>query len=69
MGAFLQSVPTQAVELDNASRGIAEVEKAIKSFEKRDFERCAEQLTRAHDGHPELPPPHAFFAKLAVLSK
>ena len=50
-------------------RGIAEVGQAIKSFEKHDFGRCIEQLTRAHRGHPELPPPHALFAKLAFTSK
>ena len=62
-----QTGPTQAVELDQASRGIAEVELAIKSFEKREFDLCIQQLTKARAAHPELAPPQALFAKLAFL--
>ncbi len=59
--------PTQAVELDQASRGLADVQSAIKSFEKRDFELCVQQLAQAWAAHPDLLPPHALFAKLAFL--
>jgi len=62
------SGPTPAVELDDASRSILEVKEAIKSFEKRDFDACLKQLAQARKAHPELPPPHALFAKLAFLS-
>jgi len=56
------------VEIDDASRSIFEVKEAIKSFEKRDFDACLKQLAQARKAHPELPPPHALFAKLAFLS-
>ena len=62
------SGPTQGVELDPSSRAIADVELAIKSFEKHDFERCIQQLVKARAAHPELPPPHALFAKLSFLA-
>jgi tetratricopeptide (TPR) repeat protein len=58
----------QAVELDDATRSILEVKAAIRSFEKRDFDACKKQLAQAGKAHPELPPPHALFAKLAFLS-
>ena len=67
-GRITASGPTQAVELDAASRSILEVEQAIKSFEKREFEVSLKQLAEARKAHPELPPPHALFAKLAFLS-
>jgi tetratricopeptide (TPR) repeat protein len=60
--------PGPAVEIDEASRSILDVKQAIKSFEKRDFDVCLAQLTLARKAHPELPPPHALFAKLAFLS-
>jgi tetratricopeptide (TPR) repeat protein len=62
------SGPTQATELDGASRSITDVEQAVKSFEKRDFDLCIQQLTKARKAHPELPPPHALLAKLAFMS-
>ncbi len=62
------SGPRPAIELDDASRSIGEVKEAIKSFEKRDFDACLKQLAQARKAHPELPPPHALFAKLAFLS-
>ena len=46
-----------------------EVEQAIKSFEKREFDACLKQLVEARSRRiPSLPPPHALFAKLAFLS-
>ena len=56
------------MELDPATRAMVGVELAIHSFEKRDFEGCIRQLTKARESHPELPPAHALFAKLAFLS-
>jgi tetratricopeptide (TPR) repeat protein len=60
--------PTSAADLGDAARSIADVEQAVKSFEKRDFDACLQQLVKAVKAHPELPPPHALFAKLAFLS-
>lgn len=68
VGGLIESRPTQATELDDASRSIADVERAVKSFEKRDFDLCIQQLTKAQKAHPELPPPHALLAKLAFMS-
>jgi tetratricopeptide (TPR) repeat protein len=67
-GSLQLSGPTQAVELGDAARSIAEVEQAIKCFEKREFDRCIEQLAQARKAHPELAPAQALFAKLAFLS-
>jgi tetratricopeptide (TPR) repeat protein len=54
-------------QLDESGRSIAEVERAIKSFQKRDFDLCLKQLSAARAAHPELPPAEALFAKLAFL--
>jgi tetratricopeptide (TPR) repeat protein len=61
------SQPTAAAEL-GAAKTFTDVDQAVKSFEKRDFDRCLRQLASAVKAHPELPPPHALFAKLAFLS-
>jgi tetratricopeptide (TPR) repeat protein len=60
------SQPTSAADLGDA-KTLADVEQAIKSFEKRDFDACLQQIGKAVKAHPELPPPHALFAKLAFL--
>ena len=60
--------PTPAVEIDELSRSLAEVNQAIKSFQKSDFEACLQQLGKAVKAHPELPPAQALLAKLAFLS-
>lgn len=57
-----------AVELDASSRTNVDVQQAIKSFEKRDIDQCLQQLTKARESHPELPPPNALLAKLAFMS-
>ena len=57
-----------AIEIDAGLRSILEVNQAIKSFENRQFGECIELLGRARKTHPELPPCHALFAKLAFLS-
>jgi tetratricopeptide (TPR) repeat protein len=59
--------PTGVAELGDLPRTVAEIELAVKSFEKRDFDACLQQLAKAVKLHPELPPPHALFAKLAFL--
>jgi tetratricopeptide (TPR) repeat protein len=59
--------PTPAVEIDELSKSLTEVNQAIKSFDKRDFDACVQQLARAVKAHPELPPAHALLAKLAFL--
>jgi tetratricopeptide (TPR) repeat protein len=61
-------LPAEAIEFDAASRGVLEIGKAIKSFQKNDFEACIAQLTKARTAHPELPPPQALFARLAFLT-
>jgi tetratricopeptide (TPR) repeat protein len=68
LSATGQSWPTSAVALDESARAIAEVNQAIKSFEKRDLDACLQQLATAVKAHPELPPAHALLAKLAFLS-
>jgi tetratricopeptide (TPR) repeat protein len=60
--------PTAAVEIDAETRNILEINQAIKNFESSKFDLCIEQLGKARQAHPELPPPHALFAKLAFLS-
>jgi tetratricopeptide (TPR) repeat protein len=60
--------PTGAADLGDLPRTVAEVGEAVKSFEKRDFEKCLQQLGKAVKAHPELPPPHALLAKLAFLT-
>ncbi len=62
------SGPGPAAELDPATRSFLEIKDAIKNFEKRDFDACLKQLAQARMAHPELPPHHALFAKLAFLS-
>jgi tetratricopeptide (TPR) repeat protein len=57
--------PTAAVEMDAASKAIPEVDKAIKSFEGRDFDGSLKQLIEAEKKHPELPPANVLFARLA----
>jgi tetratricopeptide (TPR) repeat protein len=57
--------PTAAIEMDAASKAIPEVEKAIKSFESRDFDGSLKLLIEAVKKHPELPPANVLFAKLA----
>jgi len=68
VGSSSLSEPVRSVELDEASRTNADVQQAIKSFEKRDIDQCIQQLTKAHKAHPDLPPPHALLAKLAFMS-
>jgi tetratricopeptide (TPR) repeat protein len=63
-----QPGPTSAFEVGDVSRSIVEVEQAIRSFERRDFDACLKQLGKAQKAHPELPTAHALFAKLAFLS-
>ncbi len=65
---LIASGPRTAVELDDASRSIVEFREAIKNFVKRDFDAYLKQLAQARMAHPELPPPHALFAKLAFLA-
>ena len=45
-----------AAEVDELSKSVVEVNEAIKSFQKRDFDACLEQLAKAVKAHPELPP-------------
>ena len=66
-GSSSPAQPTSAADLGSA-KSIPDIELAIKSFEKRDFKACIETLRKAVKAHPELPPPHALFAKLALLS-
>ena len=68
LGSAQLLTPTQGVELDAASQTYADIRQAINSFEKRDFDQCIQQLSRAHKAHPELPPPHALLAKLAFMN-
>ena len=60
--------PTSAADLGEVAKSIADVEQAMKSFEKRDFDTCVQLLVKAVKAHPELAPPHALLAKLAFLS-
>jgi tetratricopeptide (TPR) repeat protein len=66
VGAAALSLPTSAAELRDI-RAIAEVEQAVKSFERREFDACLQQLGMAVKAHPELAPPGALFAKLAFV--
>ena len=59
--------PTGVADLGALPKVVAEVEQAVQSFQKRDFDACLRQLGEAVKEHPELPPPHALFAKLASL--
>ncbi len=59
--------PTGVADLGALPKVVAEVEQAVQSFQKRDFDACLRQLGKAVKEHPELPPPHALFAKLASL--
>ena len=49
----------------DASRGLGDLESAARSFERGDFEACLKQFGQVVKAHPELPPPHLLFAKLA----
>jgi tetratricopeptide (TPR) repeat protein len=60
--------PTGAADLGDLPRSVAEVDQAVKSFQKREFDACLQQLGKAVKAHPELPPPHALLAKLAFLA-
>ncbi len=60
--------PTFAAEVDELPKGDVEVNEAIKSFQKRDFDTCLQQLAKAVKAHPDLPPAHALLAKLARMS-
>ena len=60
--------PTAVPDLGDLPRTVPEVGEAVKSFEKRDVEACLQQLARAVKAHPELPPPHALLAKMALLN-
>jgi tetratricopeptide (TPR) repeat protein len=60
--------PAMAAEVDALAKSIVEVKEAVTSFQKRDFDHCLQQLAKAVKAHPELPPAHALFAKLAMLS-
>jgi tetratricopeptide (TPR) repeat protein len=57
--------PTQAVEIEAASKAIPEVDKAIKLFECRDFEGSLKLLIEAVKTHPDLPPANVLFARMA----
>jgi len=61
-------VPTSAVDVDELSKSVVEVNEAIKSFQKRDLDTCLQQLAKAVKAHPDLPPAHALLAKLALMS-
>ncbi len=56
-----------AAEVDALAKSIVNVNQAVTRFQKRDFDACLKQLAQARKAHPELPPPHALFAKLAFL--
>ena len=58
-----------AAEVDALAKSIVDVNEAVTRFQKRDFDACLRQLAQARKAHPELPPPHALFAKLAFLSQ
>lgn len=59
--------PTAAAELGDLPRTVVEVQEAVHRFQRRDYDACVRQLAAAVKSHPELPPPHALFAKLAFL--
>jgi Tfp pilus assembly protein PilF len=50
---------------DAVSPGINQLDQAAGSFERGDLEACLKQLGQAVRAHPELPPAHALFARLA----
>ena len=60
IGSSGQSVPTQAVELDETARSIVEVELAIKNFEHRDFDQCIQRLAKAGRRTPSYLPQGPF---------
>jgi tetratricopeptide (TPR) repeat protein len=60
--------PTRAADLGDLPRSVAEVDQALKSFQKREFDASLQYLGKAVKAHPELPPPHALLAKLAFLA-
>ncbi len=57
--------PTAAVEVDGDTQRLPEIDRAIKSFEEREFDACLKRLWEAVKAHPELPPADVLFAKLA----
>jgi tetratricopeptide (TPR) repeat protein len=61
--------PTAAVALDEPIRRMAEVERAVKAFERGEVDACLKQLEQAVKAHPELPPAQALFARLAFQGK
>ena len=65
------SIPVSAEWLEkggpatDSARELGELDQATRSFQARDFDTCLKQLGQMVKAHPELPPPHALFAKLA----
>lgn len=57
-----------AIEVEALPSSQPDVKAAIKNFADRDSESCLKNLAKAVKANPELPPPHALFAKLAFLS-
>ncbi|HZW31791.1 MAG TPA: tetratricopeptide repeat protein [Isosphaeraceae bacterium] len=55
-------------EAGDTSRGLVELDQATRSFQGGDFDACLRQLGAAVQAHPELPPAHALFARLAIES-
>ena len=54
-------------QFDENARSIAEIEQAIKSFQKRDFDLCLKQLAAAQKPTPSFRRRRQLFAKLAFL--
>jgi hypothetical protein len=48
------------------SPGPGDLDQAARSFQAGDFDTCLKQLGQAVHAHPELPPPHALFATMAL---
>ena len=59
--------PTQAVELDQASRGLADVQSRSRVSRSATLSCASSSSPRPGQRHPDLLPPHALFAKLAFL--
>jgi predicted Zn-dependent protease len=60
--------PASAFELDEATRRLAEVERAVKAFAKGEFNAGLKQLEEAVKAQPTLAPAQLLFAKLAFHS-
>jgi tetratricopeptide (TPR) repeat protein len=58
-----------AVEEEETAAGMGDLDQAARDFQRGEFEACLKQLGQAVRGHPELPPAHALFAKLAIEGK